>query len=60
MSAYVALQEREFALEAEGYRGTRQEREVGARYFDEVTKVVSGGQASTLALLGSMETAQFG
>jgi isocitrate lyase len=59
MSAYVALQEREFGLEAEGYTATRHQREVGAGYFDEVTKVVSGGMTSTLALEGSTEAAQF-
>ena len=59
MSAYVALQEREFALEAEGYTATRHQREVGAGYFDEVAKVVSGGAAATLALEGSTEEAQF-
>ncbi|MDQ4096665.1 MAG: isocitrate lyase [Actinomycetota bacterium] len=59
MSAYVAMQEREFALEAEGYTATRHQREVGAGYFDEVAKVVHGGRASTLALHGSTETDQF-
>ena len=59
MTAYVSLQEREFALEAEGYTATRHQREVGAGYFDEVAKVISGGQAATLALHGSTEEAQF-
>jgi isocitrate lyase len=59
MSAYVALQEREFALEGEGYTATRHQREVGAGYFDEITKVVSGGMTATLALEGSTEAAQF-
>jgi isocitrate lyase len=59
MTAYVALQEREFALEAEGYTATRHQREVGAGYFDEVAKVISGGLAATLALEGSTEQAQF-
>jgi isocitrate lyase len=59
MSAYVALQEREFALETQGYTATRHQREVGAGYFDEVSKVVSGGATSTLALEGSTEAAQF-
>ena len=36
MSAYVELQEREFALEADGYTATRHQREVGAGYFDKV------------------------
>ena len=59
MSAYVALQEREFGLEADGYTATRHQREVGAGYFDEVTKVVSGGMTATLALEGSTEEEQF-
>src|SRR5438128_9168467 len=33
MPAYVELQEREFALELEGYTATRHQREVGAGYF---------------------------
>jgi isocitrate lyase len=59
MSAYVSLQERELALEADGYTATRHQREVGAGYFDEVAKVVSCGQAATLAMTGSTESAQF-
>jgi isocitrate lyase len=59
MTAYVRLQEREFALEADGYSATRHQREVGAGYFDEVAQVISGGQSSTLALRGSTEEAQF-
>jgi isocitrate/methylisocitrate lyase len=59
MSAYVELQEREFALEAEGYTATRHQQEVGAGYFDRVTAAVTGGESSTLALQGSTEEAQF-
>ena len=59
VAAYVALQDREFALDDGGYTATRHQREVGAGYFDEVSKVVSGGTASTLALEGSTEAAQF-
>jgi isocitrate lyase len=59
MTAYVELQEREFALEAEGYTATRHQREVGAGYFDDVVTTLSGGTASTLALAGSTEAAQF-
>jgi len=59
MSAYLGVQDREFALESEGYTATRHQREVGAGYFDEIAKVVSGGEASTLALLGSTEEEQF-
>jgi isocitrate lyase len=59
MSAYVDLQDREFALEAEGYTATRHQREVGAGYFDLLSEVISGGTASTKALLGSTEEEQF-
>ncbi|HEX9109439.1 MAG TPA: isocitrate lyase [Longimicrobiales bacterium] len=59
MSAYVELQQREFALEADGYTATKHQREVGASYFDEVLLAVTGGQASTTALAGSTEAAQF-
>ncbi len=59
MSAYVELQNREFAMEETGYTATRHQREVGAGYFDLVSQVVSGGSASTLALVGSTEEEQF-
>jgi isocitrate lyase len=58
MTAYVRLQEHEFALEEQGYTATRHQREVGAGYFDLVTQAVSP-DASTLALKGSTEEAQF-
>ena len=57
MPAYVRLQEREFALEDEGYTATRHQREVGAGYFDQVLQTITGGTASTLALSGSTEEA---
>ena len=59
MSAYVELQEHEFALEEHGYSATRHQRESGAGYFDAVAQAVSGGESSTLALRGSTEEAQF-
>ncbi|HXF98365.1 MAG TPA: isocitrate lyase [Gaiellaceae bacterium] len=59
MSAYVELQQREFALEEQGYTATRHQREAGAGYFDAVLETIAGGQASTLALRGSTEEAQF-
>jgi len=59
MSAYVELQQREFSLESDGYSATRHQREVGAGYFDDVASTLSGGSASTLALVGSTEEQQF-
>jgi isocitrate lyase len=59
MSAYVRLQQREFASEKDGYTATRHQREVGTGYFDQVLMAITGGQASTAALKGSTETEQF-
>ena len=59
MSAYVRLQQAEFANEEFGYTATRHQREVGAGYFDAVLEAVTGGESSTLALKGSTEEAQF-
>ncbi len=59
MAAYVELQQREFADESFGYTATRHQREVGAGYFDAVSNAVAGGDASTLALVGSTEAEQF-
>ena len=57
MTAYVGVQEQEFALEEHGYSATRHQREAGAGYFDAVMKTL--GESSTLALDGSTEEAQF-
>src|SRR5580765_1654141 len=59
MSAYVSLQQAEFAAEAHGYNATKHQREVGAGYFDAVTQTVSGGNSSITALAGSTEEQQF-
>ena len=58
MSAYVELQDAEFAAEAAGYTATRHQREVGTGYFDLVTSAISP-DASTTALAGSTESEQF-
>jgi isocitrate lyase len=59
MTAYVRLQEAEFAAEAHGYTATKHQREVGTGYFDEITQVVQGGRSSVTALTGSTEQEQF-
>ncbi len=58
MSAYVELQEREFAAEADGYTATKHQREVGTGYFDAISTTLNPN-ASTLALVGSTEEGQF-
>ena len=60
MAAYSKLQEREFQLEKEkGFTAVKHQSFVGAGYFDEVNKVISGGNASTFSLEGSTEEEQF-
>jgi isocitrate lyase len=58
MSAYVRLQEAEFAAEPLGYTATRHQREAGTGYFDLVTQAIAP-DAETVALAGSTEAAQF-
>jgi isocitrate lyase len=60
MAAYCRVQETEFALEElAGYRGVKHQRFVGTGYFDQVAQVIASGHASTTALAGSTEAAQF-
>lgn len=59
MTAYVRLQQAEFAAEKDGYTATRHQREAGTGYFDEVATIISGGASSTTALAGSTEAEQF-
>jgi len=60
MAAYSKLQEREFQLEKEkGFTAVKHQSFVGAGYFDEVSKVISGGSSSITALAGSTEEEQF-
>jgi isocitrate lyase len=58
MTAYVDLQEREFAAEERGYTATRHQREVGTGWFDLVSTALNP-ESSTTALTGSTEEAQF-
>ncbi|EHR62556.1 isocitrate lyase [Saccharomonospora cyanea] len=58
MTAYVDLQEREFAAEDRGYTATKHQREVGTGWFDLVSTALNP-ESSTTALTGSTEEAQF-
>jgi isocitrate lyase len=58
MTAYVRLQQAEFASEKDGYTATRHQREAGTGYFDLVTQAIKP-DAETVALDGSTESAQF-
>jgi isocitrate lyase len=58
MSAFVELQEKEFAAQTMGFEAIKHQREVGTGYFDQVTTTVEA-EASTTALRGSTEEGQF-
>ena len=59
MSAFVELQEAEFAAAEKGFTAVKHQREVGTGYFDAVTQTIQGAQSSTMALKGSTEEEQF-
>jgi len=59
MSAYVRLQEKEFADAERGYTFVAHQQEVGTGYFDDMTTVIQGGASSVTALTGSTEEEQF-
>ena len=59
MTAYVKLQQHEFALEPDGYTAAKHQAEVGTGWFDHVSQTIAQGHSSTLALQGSTEEDQF-
>ena len=60
MAAYSRLQEEEFHSEQhDGYEAVKHQQFVGTGYFDAVQQVITSGTASTIALEGSTEAAQF-
>jgi len=59
MSAFVEMQEAEFAAAERGFTAVKHQREVGTGYFDLVTTTVQGSQSSTTALKDSTEDEQF-
>ncbi|MFZ6768579.1 isocitrate lyase [Undibacterium sp. Di26W] len=59
MSAFVELQEAEFAAAEKGFTAVKHQREVGTGYFDAVTQTIQQGKSSTTALHGSTEDEQF-
>jgi len=59
MSAFVELQQAEFAAADKGFTAVKHQREVGTGYFDSITQAIQGAYSSTMALAGSTEEAQF-
>ena len=58
MTAFVELQEAEFAAAERGFTAVKHQREVGTGYFDAVTTTIEA-MSSTAALKGSTEDEQF-
>jgi isocitrate lyase len=59
MAGYSKLQEKEFALQKQGFKAVKHQAFVGTAYFDHVQQTVMAGNSSTTALSGSTEEAQF-
>nr|WP_282629524.1 isocitrate lyase [Empedobacter sedimenti] len=59
MAGYSELQEREFALQEEGFAAVKHQSFVGTQYFDYVQNTVQQGISSTTAMAESTEAAQF-
>lgn len=59
MAGYSKLQEKEFALQKDGFKAVKHQAFVGTAYFDHVQQSVMSGNSSTTALSGSTEEAQF-
>ncbi len=59
MAGYSELQEREFALQKDGFNAVKHQGFVGTTYFDAIQNSVTSGMASTVAMKNSTETAQF-
>jgi isocitrate lyase len=59
MAGFSQMQQREFAMEKDGFKAIKHQSFVGTGYFDAVQNVVQQGQSSTTALAGSTETEQF-
>ena len=59
LTAYAELQDAESDAKADGYRAFEHQTFVGTAYFDEIAQVITGGDASTLAMAGSTEKEQF-
>lgn len=59
MAGFSAMQQREFAMEKDGFAAIKHQSFVGTGYFDAIQNIAQQGQSSTTALAGSTETEQF-
>lgn len=59
MAGFSDLQQKEFALQEDGFKAVKHQSFVGTGYFDVVQNIVQQGASSTVAMAGSTETGQF-
>lgn len=59
MAGFSELQQREFAMQSQGFTAVKHQSFVGTGYFDSVQNVITAGTSSTTALAGSTEEEQF-
>lgn len=59
MAGFSELQQREFALQAAGFKAVKHQGFVGTGYFDAVQNIIQRGTSSTIAMNNSTEAAQF-
>jgi isocitrate lyase len=59
MAGFSEMQQREFAMEKDGFKAIKHQAFVGTGYFDAIQNVIQQGQSSTTALAGSTEAEQF-
>jgi isocitrate lyase len=59
MAGFSELQQREFALQSQGFSAVKHQNFVGTGYFDYVQNTIQQGNSSTIAMKDSTEMAQF-
>ncbi|MBO9631514.1 MAG: isocitrate lyase [Chitinophagaceae bacterium] len=59
MAGFSQMQQKEFAMQDDGFRAVKHQSFVGTGYFDAVQNVIQQGNSSTVAMANSTETAQF-
>jgi isocitrate lyase len=59
MAGFSEMQQREFAMEKDGFSAIKHQSFVGTGYFDAIQNITQQGLSSTTALAGSTEAEQF-
>lgn len=59
MAGFSQMQQKEFAMQDDGFKAVKHQSFVGTGYFDAVQNIIQQGNSSTVAMTNSTETAQF-